>query len=70
MDTIDRAQKDIEVFNELMHADLHKDAEETGYCLWCNEKLEAGRRWCDAECRDFWQAEQNESNKWRKINGK
>ena len=70
MDTIDRAQKDIEVFNSLMHADLHKDAEETGYCLWCGEEMEEGRRWCDADCRNRWQRAQDEQNKWRKINGK
>lgn len=29
--------------------------EATGYCLFCEEPLEDGRRWCDAECRDDWQ---------------
>ena len=24
----------------------------TGFCLWCGETLEGGRRWCDADCRD------------------
>lgn len=28
-----------------------------GTCLYCDEPL-AGRRWCDAACRDAWQAEQ------------
>jgi hypothetical protein len=27
----------------------------TGYCLWCDEPLAAGRRWCGAECRDEWE---------------
>lgn len=30
----------------------------TGACLCCGEPLADGLRWCDAECRDAWQAEQ------------
>ena len=30
----------------------------TGMCLCCGEPLADGLRWCDAECRDVWQAEQ------------
>lgn len=30
---------------------------ETGYCLFCGEKCEAGRRWCNSECRDEWEFE-------------
>lgn len=30
----------------------------TGYCLYCHETLEDGRRWCNAECRDDWEREQ------------
>lgn len=30
----------------------------TGYCLCCGEAVDDGRRWCDAECRDAWQADQ------------
>lgn len=33
--------------------------EATGECLFCGEPIEEkGRRWCDAECRDGWQARQ------------
>ena len=28
----------------------------TGHCLWCNETLADGVRWCDAWCRDQWDA--------------
>jgi hypothetical protein len=28
----------------------------TGHCLNCGEPLPAGRRWCDTDCRDDWQA--------------
>lgn len=30
----------------------------TGLCLSCDAPLPDGRRWCDADCRDDWQAEQ------------
>ena len=28
----------------------------TGECLWCDEPVEDGRRWCGAECREKWEA--------------
>jgi hypothetical protein len=28
-----------------------------GECLWCGAPVEAGRRWCNAECRDDWESE-------------
>ena len=35
-------------------------------CLYCHEELEDGERFCDSDCRDDWQKEQN----MRKITGK
>jgi len=29
----------------------------TGFCFYCDEPVELPRRWCDAECRDEWQRE-------------
>lgn len=29
----------------------------TGHCLFCDEPLEEGRRWCDADCRNGWEKE-------------
>lgn len=30
----------------------------TGQCHYCNAPItERGRRWCDAECRDAWELE-------------
>ena len=28
----------------------------TGWCLWCEDFVSGGLRWCDAECRDPWEA--------------
>lgn len=28
-------------------------------CLFCHEELEDGERFCDSDCRDDWQKEQN-----------
>ena len=63
MDTIDRAQQDIEQLEEarnerLLNSEKSKEAEETGYCLFCGEPLPPGRRWCDKDCRDDWEREQ------------
>jgi len=33
----------------------------TGVCLSCGETVAEGLRWCDAECRDDWQAQQRAS---------
>lgn len=30
----------------------------TGACLSCGEQVGHGLRWCDADCRDDWQADQ------------
>lgn len=27
----------------------------TGSCLWCGDDVYPGIRWCNRECRDFWQ---------------
>lgn len=49
----------------LKHA-LHEQAKKaaearkihaTGRCLYCDEPLPDGHRWCNAECRDDWQRE-------------
>ena len=32
-----------------------------GQCLCCEEILPADVRWCDADCRNLWQAEHNKT---------
>lgn len=29
----------------------------TGHCFYCSANLKWPRRWCDANCRDYWQQE-------------
>jgi hypothetical protein len=29
----------------------------TGHCYYCDAPVDAPRCWCDADCRDAWQAE-------------
>ena len=29
----------------------------TGHCLYCDEPMDTERRWCDATCRDLWEAD-------------
>ena len=66
MDVVDRAQADIDTIERLKsrHLGDKKEAEETGYCLFCEEPLPKGRRWCNSECRDAWEKERR-FNKYR-----
>jgi hypothetical protein len=56
-DTVDLAQMQQEML-EALQIQVRKPAgpPATGVCLYCGEPLPAGRRWCDAACRDDWQA--------------
>jgi len=31
----------------------------TGKCLYCEEPLAPTKRWCDSDCRDDWEREEN-----------
>lgn len=59
MDIADRAQIEIEAM-ESFQRKPNKDTEarSTGFCLYCEEPLKPGQRWCDKECRDAWEYEQ------------
>lgn len=58
-DEVDRSQQDIEFLAQIVKPNLQKEAEPTGYCLFCGEEItEPNRRWCDAYCRDNWQRQQ------------
>jgi hypothetical protein len=60
MDEADFADRTIsqmvEVARMASAMELSKMAASTGYCLNCDEPLDDGRRWCDAECCKDWQA--------------
>jgi hypothetical protein len=56
MDDLDRAQEvAAEILSENLKLRKPTGPVETGYCLNCGEPLPAGRRWCDASCRDEWE---------------
>lgn len=56
-DEIDRAQERIEREHALILAQrMPAGPAATGECLWCGEPLAPGLRWCDADCRDAWEA--------------
>lgn len=60
MDEIDRANQDMEFYEKHRGTRYKKEAEPTGYCLFCGEKLfDPKRRWCDYDCMRFWEKEQN-----------
>jgi hypothetical protein len=35
------------------------EVEAVGLCLNCSAAVPEGHRWCDADCRDDWQARRN-----------
>ena len=63
MDIVDRAQEELEAYEKFRSKRHRKEAEETGYCLFCGEPLPKGRRWCNADCRDSWEKENRRRNK-------
>lgn len=70
MDVLDKVQNDLEIIEALALKYRHKGSEqevaETGYCLYCGEPVEEGRRWCSPECRSDWEHEQQR----RRQNGR
>lgn len=64
MDDADRADELIERVHDDALAEAHVRAtvpeiESTGYCLDCLAPLSDGLRFCDADCRNAWQHEQD-----------
>lgn len=52
-DEIDRAAEEVEMFQQEAQRQRKKEAPGyTGECIWCGEKLEHPRRFCDVDCRD------------------
>lgn len=65
MDVADRAQMDTDFFEAHRDKPVTKEAEETGFCLFCGEPLSEGRRWCDKVCRDLWSKERERENHYK-----
>lgn len=36
--------------------------EAIGECLWCSEPLSDGLRWCNADCRNWWEWSERRAN--------
>ena len=55
MDDLDRAAEIADAaLSEILKIRKPGGPDETGHCLLCGEPLQAGRRWCNADCRDEW----------------
>lgn len=65
MDVADRAQMDTDFLEEHRQKPVTKEAEETGYCLFCGEPVPPGYRWCDKSCRDQWEKERVRDNHYK-----
>lgn len=60
MDSVDMAQNIeavIEKNNRYQSKKYVANATPTGFCLFCEEPVPENRRWCNADCRDDWQSE-------------
>lgn len=73
MDEIDRAQSETEVLNEVTINQYRTlanqpEVEGTGFCLYCEEPLSDGKRWCDSYCRDEWENSKKSQNIYRPNN--
>lgn len=57
-DIIDHANDWVEQCAEIAQKDIRNrpmEANSTGYCLYCEEVVPQGKRWCDGDCRDGWE---------------
>lgn len=68
MDIADRAQQDIDFMESVKRGPITKEAEETGFCLFCGEPVPKGRRWCDRTCCSGWEREQEKYGKANRLN--
>lgn len=69
-DIFDQASDREQLERDLAIASARKpsaSAQATGHCLWCNAQIEQGKRWCDAECREDWELNQQA---FRRKNGR
>jgi len=58
MDIVDTAQQNEEIMHRASMQQSRREttaAVATGECLFCEEPLPPGVRWCGAECRDDWE---------------
>jgi hypothetical protein len=62
-DIIDDANQTAEFFLAAALQNLKQNASKetpgVGACLNCGAAVEGEKRWCDADCRDQWQADQD-----------
>lgn len=57
-DEIDMANEQADkILKEYLTRRQPEGPKHTGCCLFCEEELTGTQRWCDAECRDLWEAE-------------
>ncbi len=58
MDEVDRANDEAERgLAQILRKRLPPGPAATGHCLYCDELLEDGKRWCSVECREGWEKE-------------
>lgn len=67
-DAIDKACEREQIDRDLAIKSAGKTepvAKATGHCLWCNAELAQGKRWCDAECCEDWELNEEAGKRHR-----
>lgn len=73
-DSIDRAAQDSAIYEAAALNNALSQLEACGpvtcgYCHFCGEPVPSNASWCDAQCRDDWQAEQDAAERRGQIGG-
>ena len=53
-DDLDNADKETRLMLEATLSNVNTEVPDnnTGRCIWCEEKIKGNHRWCSIECRD------------------
>lgn len=59
MDEADRADREVEInLAEAVRQRKPEGPQANGRCHWCDEVVADHQRWCDNDCRAYWERDQ------------
>lgn len=63
MDEVDKTQERMDLEMEAAMKGVGETVipEGDGFCYHCDEPVDGTKRWCDASCRDSWEAERKKA---------
>jgi hypothetical protein len=55
-DLLDRAEEEIEMeLAEALRQRKPAGPQPNGFCHWCGDAVDVGKRWCDHGCEETWE---------------